>query len=107
MGIKKYMHGGNHHEAANYGLSSVYDKNRYSKKAQSYRRFKKGGQVLDVYSSKGEKKGKGVNGRELYKISLTFLMVYLKQIVKVSLLLMIQNIKIGEVKNVVIQLMNY
>jgi hypothetical protein len=66
MGIKKYMHGGNHHEAANYGLSSVYDKNRYSKKAQSYRRFKKGGQVLDVYSSKGEKKGKGVNGRELY-----------------------------------------
>ena len=66
MGIKKYMHGGNHHEAANYGLSSVYNKNRYSKKAQSYRRFKKGGQVLDVYSSKGEKKGKGVNGRELY-----------------------------------------
>ncbi len=66
MDIKKYMHGGNHHEAANYGLSSVYNKNRYSKKAQSYRRFKKGGQVLDVYSSKGEKKGKGVNGRELY-----------------------------------------
>tara|TARA_Y100000385_G_scaffold291758_1_gene372064 strand:- start:9028 stop:11079 length:2052 start_codon:yes stop_codon:yes gene_type:complete len=66
MGIKKYMHGGNHHESANYGLSSVYNKNRYSKKAQSYRRFKKGGQVLDVYSSKGEKKGKGVNGRELY-----------------------------------------
>ena len=60
------MHGGNHHESANYGLSSVYNKNRYSKKAQSYRRFKKGGQVLDVYSSKGEKKGKGVNGRELY-----------------------------------------
>lgn len=66
MDIKKYMHGGNHHEAANYGLSSVYNKNRYSKKAQTYRRFKKGGQVLDVYSSKGEKKGKGVNGRELY-----------------------------------------
>lgn len=60
------MHGGNHHEAANYGLSSVYDKNRYSKKAQNYRRFKKGGQVLDVYSSKGEVKGPGVGGRELY-----------------------------------------
>ena len=62
MGIKKYMHGGNHLEGTNYNLSG----NRYNTKAQKYRRFKKGGQVLDVYSSKGEVKGKGVNGRELY-----------------------------------------
>ena len=62
MGIKKYMHGGNHLEGTNYNLSG----NRYNTKAQKYRRFKKGGQVLDVYSSKGEVKGKGVDGRELY-----------------------------------------
>tara|TARA_B110000879_G_C11175647_1_gene515833 strand:+ start:754 stop:3147 length:2394 start_codon:yes stop_codon:yes gene_type:complete len=50
--LENKQHGGNHLEGTNYGLSS----NRYSTKGQKYRRFKKGGQVLDVYSSKGEVK---------------------------------------------------
>ena len=62
--LSKKKHGGNHLEGTNYNLS----KKMYNTKAQKYRRFKKGGQVLDVYQTKGEKnrKGDGKQGGTIY-----------------------------------------